>query len=78
MMACNIDIDKLGFLTLIIIHICLKFLVDLLQFNFENSSFSEHAKKEELILSSWRELLDNPKHWWDNRDRKRNGSVMNL
>lgn len=36
---------------------------------------SERAKKEELILSSWRELLDNPKHWWDNRDRKRNGSV---
>ncbi|XP_030953904.1 protein OSB2, chloroplastic-like isoform X2 [Quercus lobata] len=32
-------------------------------------------RSEDSKINSWRELLDDPKQWWDNRDSKRSGSV---
>ena len=38
--------------------------------------FSADVKRsEDSKINSWRELLDDPKQWWDNRDSKRSGSV---
>lgn len=32
-------------------------------------------RSEDSKINSWRELVDDPKQWWDNRDSKRSGSV---
>ncbi|KAL5545678.1 hypothetical protein UlMin_005365 [Ulmus minor] len=37
---------------------------------------NDGVKKDwESVLSSWRDLLENPKQWWDYRDNKRNGLI---
>ncbi|XP_024017889.1 protein OSB3, chloroplastic/mitochondrial [Morus notabilis] len=36
---------------------------------------SDRVNKDESDLSSWTDLLENPKQWWDNRDKKCNRSV---
>lgn len=41
------------------------------------NSFSAGLKKRvDSELNPWRELLDNPKQWWDFRNSKLTGSVI--
>lgn len=41
----------------------------------DSIELADVKRSEDSKINSWRELLDDPKQWWDNRDSKRSGSV---
>ncbi|KAK9999866.1 hypothetical protein SO802_019469 [Lithocarpus litseifolius] len=41
----------------------------------DSIELADVKRSEDSKINSWRELLDDPKQWWDNRDSKRSGSA---
>ncbi|EXB42196.1 hypothetical protein L484_001276 [Morus notabilis] len=78
-----LDASDFGFRTRVLAH-CLNFIDESVQtakssvlYKQEKATrnVSDRVNKDESDLSSWTDLLENPKQWWDNRDKKCNRSV---